>query len=83
METLATRRPMPTEQAQRWLELWAEYEATKNEVLGVLENTATFGEAHSRALLVMARERRTRLEQALVELSRTTMTDPTRGGPIG
>jgi hypothetical protein len=63
------------EQRRRLLELLSEYEAVKNEVIGVITNASAFGEEHSCVLLAMAKARRAKLEQALVELSQTMSID--------
>lgn len=72
LEALASQA---AEQRRRLRELLSEYEAAKNEVIGVIANASALGEEHSRVLLSMARARRAQLEQALVELSRTMSID--------
>jgi hypothetical protein len=80
---MASRPPTATEHGRRWLELWSEYEATRNEVIGVIENTSALGEEQARALLTMAKGRRAQAEEALVQFSHTVMNDQTRTAPIG
>ena len=82
MEMPATRHVSTTEEGRRWFELWSEYEATKNEVIGVIENASALGEAHSQALLAMARCRQAQLEQALLEFAQTVMIEHARNASM-